>query len=109
MPQIKVNEIDQSIYTRVVTDDKVRVMVPGIASFGPGDKGLVEIEKTFTESVVTNSNKTSVIYIRRYLPIFLESTSRKLSLLSLISLMSGRIHHMLQRLLLMRMTGLCSL
>lgn len=36
MPQIKVNEIDQSIYTRVVTDDRVRVMVPGIASFGPG-------------------------------------------------------------------------
>ena len=36
MPQIKVNEIDQSIYTRVVSDDKVRIMVPGIASFGPG-------------------------------------------------------------------------
>jgi len=36
MPQIRVNEIDQSIYTRVVTDDKVRVMIPGIASFGPG-------------------------------------------------------------------------
>ena len=33
-----------------------------VASFGPGDKGLVEIEKTFTESVVTNSNKTSVTF-----------------------------------------------
>lgn len=33
-----------------------------IASFGPGDKGLVEIEKTFTESVVTDSNKTSVTF-----------------------------------------------
>ncbi len=33
-----------------------------VASFGPGDKGLVEIEKTFTESVVTDSNKTSVTF-----------------------------------------------
>lgn len=33
-----------------------------VASFGPGDKGLVEIEKTFTESVVTNTNKTSVTF-----------------------------------------------
>ena len=33
-----------------------------VASFGPGDKGLVEIEKTFTESVDTDSNKTSVTF-----------------------------------------------
>lgn len=35
MPQININEIDESIFTRVVTDDLVRVIVPGIASFGP--------------------------------------------------------------------------
>ncbi len=33
-----------------------------VASFGPGDRGLVEIEKTFTESVVTDSNKTAVTF-----------------------------------------------
>ena len=33
-----------------------------VASFGPGDRGLVEIEKTFTESIVTDSNKTSVTF-----------------------------------------------
>lgn len=53
MPQIKVNEIDQSIYTRVVTDDKVRVMVPGIASFGPSvpvDADLTDLSGvTFTD------------------------------------------------------------
>ena len=54
MPQIKVNEIDQSIYTRVVSDDKVRVMVPGIASFGPGipvDADLTDLSGvTFTDA-----------------------------------------------------------
>jgi hypothetical protein len=53
MPQIRVNEIDQSVYTRVVTDDKVRVMVPGIASFGPGipeDANLTDLTGvTFTD------------------------------------------------------------
>ena len=33
-----------------------------VASFGPGDRGLVEIEKTFTESVVTDTNKTAVTF-----------------------------------------------
>lgn len=33
-----------------------------VASFGPGDRGLVEIEKTFTESIVTETNKTSVTF-----------------------------------------------
>lgn len=33
-----------------------------VASFGPGDRGLVEIEKTFTESIVTESNKTAVTF-----------------------------------------------
>lgn len=58
MPQIKVNEIDQSVYTRVVTDDKVRVFVPGIASFGPGiDPELTDINAlTFTD--VTEFEKT---------------------------------------------------
>lgn len=35
MPQIKINEIDQSIITQVVKDDRVKVFVPIIASFGP--------------------------------------------------------------------------
>ena len=33
-----------------------------VASFGPGDRGLVEIEKTFTESIVTEANKTAVTF-----------------------------------------------
>ena len=35
MPQITVNEIDQSVVTRVVSDDKVKILVPAILSFGP--------------------------------------------------------------------------
>ena len=36
MPQITVNEIDQSVVTRVVSDDRVKILVPAILSFGPG-------------------------------------------------------------------------
>lgn len=35
MPQIRVNEIDQSVTTRVVSDDKVKILCPIISSFGP--------------------------------------------------------------------------
>lgn len=35
MPQIKVNEIDRSVTTRVVSDDKVKILCPIISSFGP--------------------------------------------------------------------------
>ena len=34
MPQININEIDQSVFSRVVKDVSVRVLVPGIVSFG---------------------------------------------------------------------------
>lgn len=50
MPQIQVNEIDQSVVTRVVSDDKVKILVPIIASFGPsGDVN------TFTD--ITDFNR----------------------------------------------------
>ena len=35
MPQVKINEIDQSVVTRVVSNDFVKVLVPVITSFGP--------------------------------------------------------------------------
>ena len=35
MPQVKVNEIDQSVVTRVVSNDFVKILVPVITSFGP--------------------------------------------------------------------------
>jgi hypothetical protein len=35
MPQINITEIDESVFTRVVSDDLVKVLVPGISSFGP--------------------------------------------------------------------------
>ena len=35
MPQITVNEIDQSVVTRVVKDDRVKILIPAILSFGP--------------------------------------------------------------------------
>lgn len=55
MPQITINEIDQSIFTRVVNDDKVKVLVPGIASFGPEFDGTTDSAVTFTD--VTAFNK----------------------------------------------------
>ena len=35
MPQITVNEIDQSVVTRVVSDNRVKILIPIISSFGP--------------------------------------------------------------------------
>lgn len=35
MPQITVNEIDQSVVTRVVVDNRVKILIPAITSFGP--------------------------------------------------------------------------
>lgn len=58
MPQIKINEIDQSVYTRVVTDDKVRVFVPGIASFGPGSSSELTDMNAVTFTDVTEFEKT---------------------------------------------------
>ena len=55
MPQITVNEIDQSVVTRVVSDDKVKIFCPIIASFGPGYDGTQNSIKTFTD--VTDFNR----------------------------------------------------
>ena len=55
MPQITINEIDQSVFTRVINDDKVKVLVPGIASFGPVYDGSEDSAVTFTD--VTAFNK----------------------------------------------------
>jgi len=59
MPQIKVNEIDQSVVTRVVSDDKVKILVPIIASFGPtlqdSDDGEPISVNTFTD--ITDFNR----------------------------------------------------
>ena len=49
MPQININEIDQSVFTRVVTDDKVKVLVPCIASFGPVYDPQKDNAMTFTD------------------------------------------------------------
>ena len=35
MPRITINEIDRSITTRAINDNVVRVLIPGIATFGP--------------------------------------------------------------------------
>lgn len=49
MPQITVNEIDQSIVTRVVSDDKVKILIPAILSFGPGYDSEQSSVMTFTD------------------------------------------------------------
>ena len=49
MPQITVNEIDQSVVTRVVSDDKVKVLIPAILSFGPGYDREQSSVMTFTD------------------------------------------------------------
>lgn len=56
MPQITVNEIDRSVVTRVVSDDKVKILCPIIASFGPGLDNTDASVKTFTD--VTDFNRT---------------------------------------------------
>ena len=55
MPQITVNEIDQSVVTRVVSDDKVKVLCPIIASFGPEYDETQDSILTFTD--VTDFNR----------------------------------------------------
>lgn len=55
MPQIQVNEIDQSVVTRVVSDDKVKILVPIIASFGPSFDGEDTSVGTFTD--ITDFNR----------------------------------------------------
>jgi hypothetical protein len=55
MPQITVNEIDQSVVTRVVSDDKVKILCPIITSFGPSFDGTADSVKTFTD--VTDFNR----------------------------------------------------
>jgi len=55
MPQITVNEIDRSVVTRVVSDDKVKILCPIIASFGPGLDNTDDSVKTFTD--VTDFNR----------------------------------------------------
>ena len=55
MPQITVNEIDQSVVTRVVSDDRVKILVPAILSFGPTNTGDVNSVMTFTD--VTDFNR----------------------------------------------------
>lgn len=49
MPQITVNEIDQSVVTRVVSDDRVKILIPAILSFGPGYDGETSSVMTFTD------------------------------------------------------------
>lgn len=49
MPQITVNEIDQSVVTRVVSDDKVKILIPAILSFGPGYDSEQSSVMTFTD------------------------------------------------------------
>ena len=56
MPQITINEIDQSIYRRVINDDKVKVLIPGIASFGPVFDGETDSARSFTD--ITPFRKT---------------------------------------------------
>lgn len=57
MPQINVNEIDESIYTRVSNNNLLKVFVPGIATFGPvygvGIDGSIDegSSKSFTDKV----------------------------------------------------------
>ena len=55
MPQITVNEIDQSVVTRIVSDDRVKVLCPIIASFGPAFDGTQNSVQTFTD--VTDFNR----------------------------------------------------
>ena len=49
MPQININEIDQSMYRRTINDNKVKVLVPGIASFGPVCDGTEDSAVSFTD------------------------------------------------------------
>ena len=67
MPQINVNEIDQSVVTRVVSDDKVKVLVPGICSFGPVWDESEQSVRSFTD--VTEFDKVYGYTEAQYNPI----------------------------------------
>lgn len=51
MPQINIKEIDQSVVTRVVSDNRVKILVPVISSFGPSyDDSTTKVPvNTFTD------------------------------------------------------------
>lgn len=49
MPQINVTEIDQSVVTRVVKDDRVKILVPVTSSFGPAFDATNVSANTFTD------------------------------------------------------------
>ena len=49
MPQINVTEIDQSVVTRVVKDDRVKILVPVTSSFGPAFDATNISANTFTD------------------------------------------------------------
>lgn len=58
MPQININEIDESIYTRVANNNLLKVFVPGIATFGPvyaisedGESMTEDSSKSFTDKI----------------------------------------------------------
>ena len=48
MPQININEIDESLYTRVTNNNLIKVLVPGIATFGPEYEGETGSVPSFT-------------------------------------------------------------
>lgn len=48
MPQININEIDQSLYTRVTNNNLLKCFVPGIATFGPVYEGETGSVPSFT-------------------------------------------------------------
>ena len=49
MPQITVNEIDQSVVTRVVVDNRVKILIPAITSFGPPYDGTSDCVMTMDD------------------------------------------------------------
>ena len=49
MPQITVNEIDQSVVTRVVVDNRVKILIPAITSFGPQYDGTSDCVMTMDD------------------------------------------------------------
>lgn len=68
MPQITVNEIDQSVVTRVVTDDRVKILVPVIASFGPSYDVPEDITDVTNVSVNTFTDVTDYDRMYGYTP-----------------------------------------
>lgn len=50
MPQINIHEIDQSIVNRVASDNRLRILIPGVASFGPVCDGTTNSLISFTDT-----------------------------------------------------------